>query len=142
MLIACFLYLFICILAPYLFTRFSGNYSNKTTEISVYSHALYGVFALLSLVLEITTSCFAYWRVKHLIPGAINTDELDKGSKSLVVKSKLLIGKYQTLFLYAISLLSSQVSRYDLYSDVCFVVICFMNDFLILGTVSLVVIGI
>lgn len=144
MIVLTFFYFAICILAPTLLTRYTGDYDDKTTGVATLSHIIYAIFAVISMVAEIWIYKFAVKKVKHLLPTLIDVEYLDKDDTSWYGQIKLFFkGHYSLLewISYILSLVLSQVDRFDLYSDVCFIVICFKSDFIILGLISFAVLS-
>ena len=114
-------------------------------NIPVASHYVYLAFAILTAILE---GCFLYFitkRVGNYIPDPFATDknydenELHSSIEEIinVIKQKFKNKKHFTFF--AVQFFKSQVARYDLYTDVIFIITCFSCHFDRLGYAAAVI---
>lgn len=142
MILLTFIYFIICIVCPYVLTVANGTFSNKNEGISWNSHYIYAGFAFISFLAEVVVHRFAYYQVKHLLPTLINVDNLDSLDLSIGNRVKLFLKKHLSFMewaSYILNLVLSQLDRFDLYSDVCFLVIAMKQEFYVIGIISFAV---
>ncbi|KAL4473615.1 hypothetical protein ABPG74_022479 [Tetrahymena malaccensis] len=138
------IYYAIIIGCPYFMTKAYGVFVQTKPGVAWQSHYVYAAFAGFSFIFEVIIYQYIYKQIKHLLPQLIDVENVDEEDTSIMSKVKRFFNKRQSLLewvSYFLQLAFSQIDRFDLYSDACFIVICFKMEEYVIGFISLVVIA-
>ncbi|KAL4479258.1 hypothetical protein ABPG72_011470 [Tetrahymena utriculariae] len=117
------IYYFICIFCPLYFTYKYDLIDACGKGLSWYSYYVYLVFAVITFLMEYSLYLKILSTTSHLIPAASITH-----STSLIGAILSEIKKMINLnrnYLYIFSLVSSQITRYNYFTDIGFIVSCY-----------------
>ncbi|EAR92477.2 transmembrane protein, putative (macronuclear) [Tetrahymena thermophila SB210] len=138
------IYYTILIGCPYFMTKAYGVFVKTKPGVAWQSHYVYAAFAGISFIIEVIIYHYIYKQIRHLLPQLIDVENVDEEDTSFMSKIKRFFKERQSLLewvSYILQLAFSQIDRFDLYSDVCFIVICFKMEEYVIGFISLVVIA-
>ncbi|KAL4503936.1 hypothetical protein ABPG72_022566 [Tetrahymena utriculariae] len=138
------IYYAIIIGCPYFMTKAYGVFVKTKPGVAWQSHYVYAAFAGFTFIIEVIIYQYVYNQIKHLLPQLIDVENVDEEDTSFMSKVKRFFQKRQSILewiSYILQLTFSQIDRFDLYSDVCFIVICFKMEEYIIGFISLAVIA-
>ncbi|KAL4477351.1 hypothetical protein ABPG72_002345 [Tetrahymena utriculariae] len=139
LLILTFIYYLVAIGAPFLVTykdidnkSLSGGNSNSEVcekGVNVIALIIYFAFALVSAIIELYLFIYVYKKVGKLLPDPVEVNEEDKKKvqsklEQLIFKVKKII-KGKKKFLIGVALVQSQLTKYHLYNEACFAIVCF-----------------
>ncbi|KAL4432668.1 hypothetical protein ABPG74_004961 [Tetrahymena malaccensis] len=133
------IYYFICIFCPLYFTYKQDLIDSCGGGLSWYSYYVYLVFAITTFLIEFSLYSKILSTTSHLIPAAQITPSTTSFG-NFFNEIKQMINKNRS-YLYAFSLLSSQITRYNYFTDIGFIISCYQCQRLNIMYASIIFVG-
>ncbi|EAS02411.2 transmembrane protein, putative (macronuclear) [Tetrahymena thermophila SB210] len=133
------IYYFICIFGPLYFTYRQDLIDSCGKGLSWHSYYVYLAFAIISFLMEYSLYSKILSTTSHLIPAASITPSTSLIG-ILLSEIKKVINQNRS-YLYIFSLASSQITRYNYFTDIGFIVSCYQCQRPKLMIASIVFVG-
>jgi hypothetical protein len=121
-------YYVIAVVFPVIFTIFDDLMNSCSGGLSWISYFIYIAFAASTFLLELFLYSRVLKLVDHLVPGlklSVSTSYLAKITNSINTKIMNIQSFNYKMLLYLGAIIKSQLARYDLFTDIGFIVNCF-----------------